>query len=367
VARTGGPYAYVEEAFGPYMGYMTGVMTWMLGITAFAAVANVFIDSLGATIPAVGTPTGRVAGLVLAFAVLALVNIRGVQHGNRLNTTMIVVKTLPLLVFVIGGALAIEPSHLQVEALPAPATIARTSIVLLFAFTGVESALVVSGELRDPARTVPRGILIGMAGVTVLYISIQLVAQGVLGPALGGTKTPLVTAAEVALGGWGRQLLLLGVVVSTFGYLSGMALASPRSLFALARDGFLPRVVAAVHPRYHTPAVAVLLQLGLTCLLAVTSSFGALAVISNVAALLCYLACAAAAWRLRTTGVRVDATTPFQLPGGGLVPILTAVAIVALLTSITASEWIILLEVATVATVIFLVTRSRRAARPSVT
>ncbi len=363
VSVTGGPYAYVEVAFGPFAGYMTGVMTWMLGITAFAAVANVFIESVAVVLPAAGSAVGRAAGLVLAFAFLATVNIIGVRHGNRLNATMIVVKVIPLLVLVALGASAVDPQNLSVRAMPEAGTIARTSIVLLFAFTGVESALVVGGELRDPARTVPRGILLGMAGVTVLYLSIQLVAQGVLGSALAGAPTPLADAAALAIGPWGRQLLLLGVIVSTFGYLSGMSLASPRSLFAFARDGFLPSALAKVHPRFQTPWIAVVVQLALTCTIAITSSFGALAVISNVAALLCYLACCAATWRLRRDGVQEPGAAPFRAPGGAVLPVLASLAILFLLTSITRDEWLVLAQVIAGATVIFLATRKHRASR----
>lgn len=363
VSSTGGPYAYVEVAFGSFSGFMTGVMTWMIGITAFAAVANVFIDSLGAVIPAFASSSGRAMGLIGAFGFLGAVNIIGVRHGNRLNATMIVVKVIPLLVLVAFGFSAVDPANLAVTAMPAADTIARTSIVLLFAFTGVESALVVGGELKDPARTVPRGILIGMAGVTLLYLSIQLVAQGVLGSALAGSTTPLADAAGAALGPWGRQLLLFGVIVSTFGYLSGMSLASPRSLFAFARDGFLPKQMATVHSRFHTPWVAVMVQLSLACTIAITGSFGSLAVISNVAALLCYLGCAAAAWRLRRDNVQEPGATPFRAPGGAVTPILASLAILALLTSITGDEWLVLVEVAAVATVIFFITKKHRAAR----
>ena len=365
VSLTGGPYAYVEVAFGPFAGYMTGVMTWIIGITAFGAVANVFIDSLGSAVPWVATSQGRIVGLMAGFAFLGAVNIGGVRHGNRLNTVMIVVKLLPLLVLVALGVFAIEPANLTIVEMPTASNVARTSIVLLFAFTGVESALIPGGELRDPARTVPRGIFLGMAGVTALYLSIQFVAQGVLGPALAGATTPLADAAGVAIGPWGRQLLLFGVIVSTFGYLSGMALASPRTLYAFARDGFLPKVIAAVHPTFRTPWVAVLVQLGLACLVSITGSFGALAVISNVAALLCYMACAGASWQLRRTGVQAEGSTPFRVPGGPLVPILSCLAILGLLTSITAAEWLVLVEVGAVATVIFFATRTHRARRLS--
>lgn len=362
VSLTGGPYAYVEVAFGPYAGFMTGVMNWMIGVTAIAAVATVFIDGLGALVPVIGTPTGRNAGLVGAFALLATVNVLGVKYGNRLNAVTTVVKIVPLLLFVALGVWAVEPANLVVTEAPPASSVARTAIVLLFAFTGVESALIVGGELRDPSRTVPRAILIGMGGVTLLYLAIQFVAQGVLGSALGASATPLADAALVAIGPWGQRLMLVAVVVSTFGYLSGMSLASPRALYAFGRDGYLPKVIGAVHPRFHTPWVAVLVQLSAVCTLAITASFGSLAVISNVAALLVYLACAIGAWQLRRNGVQEPGTTPFRAPGGVAVQAVAGAAILFLLTSITAQEWLVLGQVAAIATVIFVVTTRHRAA-----
>ena len=361
VSLTGGPYAYIEVAFGPFLGFMTGVMTWVIGVTAVAAIGTVFIDSLGSMVPALATPVGRALGLIATFSFLATVNVVGVKHGNRLNALTTVIKLLPLLVLVALGSFAIDSDNLRIVTAPGAANITRTSIVLLFAFTGVESALIVGGELRDPSRTVPRAILLGLGGVTLLYLSIQFVAQGVLGAALAGSTTPLPDAAGVALGEWGRRLMLIGVVVSTFGYLSGMALASPRSLYAFGRDGYLPKAVGAVHPRFKTPWIAVILQLAICGTLAGTSGFAALAIISNVAALLVYFACAVGAWQLRRTGVQEAGTTPFRMPGGAIVPVLSCLAIVGLLTSITGSEWLVLLEVAAAATVIFFATRAHRA------
>lgn len=361
MATTGGPYAYVERAFGPFAGFMTGVMTWLIGVTAMAAIGDVFVGNLAAVVPALGTPTGRAAGLAATFGLLAVVNVLGVRHGSRLSAVTTVAKLLPLLVLVLLGAFAVDPANLTITEAPSASTVARTSIILLFAFTGVEYAIVPGGELRDPSRTVPRGILLGLGGVTVLYMSVQFVAQGVLGPALAHSTTPLADAAGAALGPWGRTLLLVGVVVSTFGYLTGMALASPRTLFAFARDGYLPRALAAVHPAYRTPWISVIAQLTVVCALAIMSNFAPLAVISNVAALLAYFGCAAGAWELRRRGVQEAGTTPFAMPGGAVIPVLSCLAIVLLLTSITASEWLVLAEVAAVATVIFFVTRSGRA------
>ena len=140
-------------------------------------------------------------------------------------------------------------------------TLARSSILLIFAFAGIEAALVPGGEVRDPARTVPRAIFIAMATITLLYAGLQFVAQGVLGPALATSKAaPLADAAGVALGGWARQLLLVGAVISMLGHVGAMTLATPRTLFAFARDGFLPGALARTHPVYRTPVAAIVVQ-----------------------------------------------------------------------------------------------------------
>lgn len=359
VALTGGPYAYVEVAFGPYAGFLTGVMVWLTGATAIAAIGNVFMDNLAALVPAFASRTLRITGLVAIYAGLAAVNVAGVRHGARLVVVTIVAKLLPLLLLLALGLFAIEPANLAVTAAPDLPTITRASIVLLFAFTGIESALVPSGEVRDPARTVPRAVFIAMGGVTVIYLGLQLVAQGVLGPALAGSATPLADAAGVVMGPAGRTLLLVGVLVSTFGYLSGMTLALPRSLYAFARDGILPRALASVHPAWRTPWIAIIAQTGVTILLALTNRFESLAVISNVGALLAYLGCAAAAWQLRRRGIREADATPFRVPGASVVPALAALAIVGLLTSITWPEWLVLIQVVAVGTALFVVARRR--------
>lgn len=361
VSLTGGPYAYVEIAFGPYLGFLTGVMLWLLGTTAVAAVANVFADNFMTLVPALSGPTGRVVVLVGAFAIVGGVNLVGVSQGNRLNTITTIAKLTPLLLLVAVGALAVNGENLAIAEMPAPATISRAAIVLVFAFSGIETALVPSGEVRDPVRTVPRAIFLAMFSITLLYIALQFVAQGVLGGALATSKTPLADAAGVVFGPAGRTMLLVGVVISTFGYLSGMALAVPRALFAFARDGFLPRQLAAVHPSWKTPHVAIVLQVTLTCTLAITSGFDGLAIISNVAALLVYFACAVAAWELRRRNVQAGGT-PFRVPGAAIVPVLACLVIVGLLTSITPQEWLVLIEVFAVATIVFFISRSRRAA-----
>jgi basic amino acid/polyamine antiporter, APA family len=361
VSLTGGPYAYVEVAFGPFVGFLAGVLLWIVGTFALAAVATVFADSVGSLFAAASGPVPRASFLVAVFAFLAWVNIRGVRQGTRLNIVATVAKLLPLLLLVVAGLFAVSPDNLAWTAPPRAAEVSRASIVLIFAFAGVESALVPSGEVRDTARTVPRAILLAMAGITVLYLALHLVAQGVLGASLAVRATPLADAAGIVLGPWGRTLILVGAAVSMFGYVSGMTLAIPRALFAFGRDGFLPRRLAAVHPRHHTPYVAIVVQSILVCALAITGTFERLAILANLSTLVLYAACCAAAWELRRRNVQAGGT-PFRVPAAGVVPILACAVIAWLLTSIRAAEWAVVAGVLAAGTLIFLLTRVRRRA-----
>jgi amino acid transporter len=157
-------------------------------------------------------------------------------------------------------------------------------------------------------------------------------------------------------------MVLAGATLSMLAYVSGMILAMPRALFAFARDGFLPRAVAAVHPAHRTPHVAIVVQAVLVWMLAASGTFEKLAIIANVSILLLYVACAAAAWELRRRDVRAGGT-PFRVPFAGVVPALAIVVILGLLTSVQPNEWAVLAIVLAVSSALFLVTRSRRAAR----
>jgi amino acid transporter len=365
VSLTGGPYAYVETAFGPYVGFISGVLLWMLGTFATAAVSTVFASSLGLLVPTLAGRGMEIAVLVAAFAFWSIVNLRGVTLGVRLNSIATVAKLLPLLMVAIGGAFFIDIDNLRVVTMPAAADVARTSLLLIFAFAGIECALVPSGEVRDTARTVPRAIALAMVGITLLYIALQMVAQGILGGGLAqATVSPLADAAGASLGGWARALLLIGATVSMFGYLGGMTLSMPRMLFALARDGFLPRALAAVHPHHRAPQAAIIVQALIALALAVSGTFEKLAILANVSALALYFGCALAAWRLRRFGIEGEGAS-LAVPRRpspwvwGAVPWLACGVIVWLLTGLTSSEWLAFGVCLAAASLVYASTRSR--------
>lgn len=362
ISMTGGPYAYVEATFGRYVGFMVGVMLWVIGSTAIPGVAGLFADAGARLVPAIGTLAGRAVFLGVIFAVVTYINVLGVKQGTRLNVVLTIAKLAPLLLLLVAGLFAVRGENLRWEhGAPSASDLSRASVILIFAFAGVESALVPSGEVRDSARTVPRAVFLAMGMVTLLYIGLQIVAQGVLGPALAGNATPLVDAAGRVFGPWGVLLISAGFMISAFGYLSGMMLAVPRALFAFARDGILPKQFATVHPRYHTPWVAIVAQSTLCWVLAVFNSFERLAIIANVAAALVYLGCAAAAWKLRQMKVRQTDGAPYEIPGGAIAPVLATVAILFLLSSVTATEWSVLVVVVVVASLVYLATSRGRA------
>src|SRR5256886_4513196 len=324
VARSGGPSAYVETALGAYAGYLCGVLLW-LGITlAMGAVATVLADAAGALVPGLAGQVPRAVLLIAIFAGLTVVNIRGAALGSRVSGIATVAKIVPLIAFVALGLSHVRTENLALGSFPPVSRLGESGLLLMFAFFGMESALQVSGEVRDAARAVPRAIALAVTGVGVLYIAVQLVAQGILGSALAAPETakaPLAAAAVQFAGPAGSTFILIAMVVSTFGFMTATMLSTPRTLFALAVDGYLPHPLARVHRTHHTPHVAIAIQGVIVCAIAITGTYVKLAIMANVAILLVYLATCLAVWRLRRLDVRGGAADkPVVMPGGRGVP-----------------------------------------------
>jgi APA family basic amino acid/polyamine antiporter len=363
VSLTGGLYAYIEVAFGGFAGFLGGLLYTLTACLSVASVATAFAGSVGVLWPPLGGGMLRASLLIVLFAGLAVVNVRGIKPGIRLVETITAAKLIPLLFLVVAGAWSLNPEFLRMT-LPTVSQVGQVSIVLLFAFVGVEVALTPSGEIRDPAKTVPRSILSALAIATLIYLAVQTVAQGVLGPELPAYKdAPLAETARRLFGNAGKLFLLAGGTVSIFGYVAGDMLGTPRALFALARDGVLPARFARVHPRYHTPALAIACYAVVVAALAISSSFETLVVMANVSALLLYLMCVGASYELQRRDVRM-AGTPFNLGGGFLVQLFAAAGIVWLLSQATRAEFRVVGIVLAVASVYYLV-RARLLRKPS--
>ncbi len=327
VSLTGGLYAYVEVAFGRYVGFLAAVLYAITAISAVAGVGNVLVNSIAGLIPLVGNPIVRIMVMLLVYSSLVLINVRGVRSGAGAVTLVTMAKLLPLLLFVCAGIFFIQPGNITWPAWPGSKALGDSVLLLIFAFVGIEVALIPSGEVKSPARTVPRAVYLALVITTVIYITIQLVAQGNLGSDLANhPDAPLAEAAAKFLGNLGRTILLAGATISAFGFIASDILSSPRMLFAVGRDRILPTWFAHVHPRYRSPDVAIVAYAIVAFTLSVSSSFEALAVLSNVAVLLMYLLCCAGVWLLIRRNVRTDGS-PFSFPGMQIVPALAIAAI----------------------------------------
>jgi Amino acid transporters len=362
VSLSGGTYAYAEVAFGPYVGFMVAMVLWFgSAALASAAVVNVFVDSLGQFAPGLAGKGVKDAIIVAVYIGLAALNIRGVKTGNRVVGTVTVAKILPLLILVLFGLLAVNRANLTWPGMPSFGDLARTSTVLIFAFMGIESALTPSGEVMNPARTVPRSIFFALVITTVLYIAIQVVSQGILGAELAtNTKAPLAEAAGRALGSAGKSLILLGAAISTLGYVAGDMLASPRGLFALGRNGLIPSIAARVSDKFATPYVAIIIHAVVCAALALSGTFEKLVVLSVLATLIVYVVCCLAAIQLRRKNIQDPDAIPFNVPGGPVIPILATVMVLGLMSSSTKQEFIAVGAMLVVLTILYFLMRIRR-------
>ena len=338
VASAGGLYAYARVAFGPVVGGIAGTLLWFANsVVPSAAIANFLTDTLATAWPVLNGGALRALFVASVYLLLAVVNIRGTRSGARVSVTTALIKLTALVFLVLAGAFAIHAPNLHWTGVPSAASIGQGAVLLLFAFMGIEGGLNTSGEVMNPARTVPRAIALTLTLVAILYISLQFVAQGVLGADLAVAKAPLVATATAVFGPWGTRFLVAATILSAAGYLTADMLCNPRSLYALAETGQLPRKLAVVHPRFGTPAIAIGTYACLGFVVALSGTFRQLVIIASSGTLLLYLICCLGLLRLRARNI-TTAGEPFRAPGGPVVPLAASAIIVWMLATLERKE-----------------------------
>ena len=348
VTSSGGSYAYVEAAFGDFPGY---IINWLYffgwGIIGSAAVINILADSLSAIFPAFANPLIRAVLFFILIGFMIVINVRGAKQGVVLVKMVTVIKLLPLLGIIIFGFSKINSANLHWEHIPSIHTFGDTALVLFFAFASFETSLGVSGEFKNPTRTVPLGIFLGGLVILIVYMLLQTVTQGVLGAEIASYKdAPLAAVAEKIVGPAGATILLITAAISCFGGVSTDLMATPRSLFAGANNGLFPKFLGKVHSKFATPHVAVTVYGSLIFIFSVSGGFKQLAILASAAILLVYLTVILATIKLRRKSTRPEEKL-FRAPGGLVTPLIGIGAITWLLTSL--SKWEIL------STIIFII------------
>ncbi len=337
--KSGGVYEYIETAFGPYAGFLANNIYWLgASVISDAALANALADTLRYFFPSLDIEIFRIGFFFLIFGGIAFLNIRSVKNGIRFIELAAFGKLIPLMVLVIAGAGYISKGNLQWTIAPTIDNIGSASLLLFYAFMGFETPLSNGGEIKNVNRTVPLGIFFGIGAVLIIYLAIQLVTQGVLGGTIGAHKdAPLAAVAGIVFGSTGIILILVTTALSMLGALGGEILSMPRILFAGARDGVMPKVLAKVHPRFFTPYIAVLVYASLGLVFAVFGAFKQLAIIASASSLIIYLGAILATVKLRTKRAE-KAEKTFRLPGGYIIPILAGGVIIWLLSNLSKQE-----------------------------
>jgi basic amino acid/polyamine antiporter, APA family len=339
--QAGGPYLYAKVAFGRFLGLQTGWLLWLTRVSSSAAVANVFVDYMPGFWPQAKEPINRFVILTILISGLALINIRGVRMGTRISNLLTVAKLLPLLLLIAGGLFFIRlhgsPVSVTSESHLTGAWL-RTVLLLIYAFTGFEAALIPTGELKNPNRDIPRAILVSLPFVAMVYFLVQTVVVRVL-PNSAHTDHPLSAAAYVFGGNIMASIVSVGALLSSFGSLAANMIANPRLTFAFAEEGDFPRWFGTIHPRYQTPYTSIIAFAPLVWALALTGTFRWNATLSTVSRLFAYgITCAA----LPTLRKKMPGQEVFHLPGGNVFAVLGILFAIVLLGRMGFAELIAL-------------------------
>jgi amino acid transporter len=339
--QTGGIYVFLREAWGRLPAFLFGwSQVVLIRAAALGGIAIVFgeylLRSFGVDpVTHVFAARGLAAGAI-AFA--AIINIRGVSLGALVVNISTAAKYAALAVlvaaaFVLGGAHGASVAHLQAAHAAVPAgQLGVALIAALWAYDGFVDVSFAGGEVANPERNLPRAIILGTVAIIVIYLFVNAGYLYVI-PVEQMGRSPLVAADTMAaiFGRAGVALVSVFVMISTFSSLNGITLAAPRIFFAMADDGLFFRKIAAVHPRYRTPHVAILLASALGIALVLSRSFEALTAIFVLAIWPFYALSVAALYRLRRT--RPELPRPYRVAGYPIVPAIFIVAVIYFLTN----------------------------------
>ena len=343
VTDSGGAYIYIKTAFGSYFGFLTSVLFILASIAADAAVANAIVDIIASIIPEFKLQLVRTLTFLVLFSGFGFINVKGVENGVKTVKLVTITKLIPLLLLILFSWGNVSFENLSISTISSFNDITKASLILFFAFQGAESALSISGEVKHPKQNIPRGIFTSIITILVLYILIQTVAQGVLGNSLPNFKeNPLGAVANTVFGPLGFTVMTLAAAISMLGYLSSSIMSMPRVLYSASKDNVLPfRAFTKVHSKFETPYISIICYTSIGFLFASIGGFKQLAVISSATILLIYLGVSLAVIKLRQKTNKTKDT--FKIPGGNIVPILSSLTIIYLLTKLAPKEYVVII------------------------
>lgn len=335
-STTGGPYLYAREGFGPAMGFEVGWLYWIVRVATFAANCNLLVTYLGFFIPGANEGYLRILFVSLVVLIITGVNLIGIRESAMMTNFFTVGKLVPLLVFAVVGMFFLQPANFNFEVVPEYSKFSSAVLLLIYAFVGFEASVVLSGETKEPGKTIPFGLIVGLVIVAVFYIFIQIVSIGTL-PGLATSERPIADAATVFLGSSGAAFITIGALISIFGNLNVGVLAATRMLFGMSEQRDLPAVFEKTHAKFKTPYVAIIATAIVILFLTIQSSFLTAVAIATITRLIVYATtCLALPIFRADTPVRPSEipTAPFSVPLGIGAALLSIALIIWLLTNV---------------------------------
>jgi basic amino acid/polyamine antiporter, APA family len=347
-SEPGGPYLYVRTAFGRFLGMQVGWFHLLAVTLGVAALAALFVNYLTTFLPWLLNRWERAALMAVLIAIPTVANCVGVRSGANLSNIMTVAKLSPLAVLILFGVIrfAHQPQTIHASEITSPglANWMRAMVLLLFVISGSENAAIPSGEIREPRRTIPFGLAAGLLACAAIFMLLQFITVATIGTNM--SDRPLADTASVLLGGGGVAFVSIAVMISTYGWISGALLYGPRLAFALAAQGDFPSFLARLHPRFHTPAVAIVLYALAAWMFASSGTFVWLVALASGSIAIELGASCATLIRFRKLRPHADA---LRAPFGPLLSILAVAISLALMTGLKRGEVLLMFIAALIA------------------
>ena len=333
VPKVGGAFAYVCEAWGNFAGFLVGWPLWIAEVAGLAVMPVAFVRYLAYFVPSLTVLQGDIIKIVFV-AVIAYINLRGVKGAGRINDVLTIGKLSPLLLLIVAGFiyLVVHPGTAASNLTPfAPlgfSNFGPALIIIFWAYTGFELAVIPSGEMENPTKTLPKAMIIGMAIVTFFYVAVGFMALAVVNwTSLQFDPAPLATAGSVVLSYTpelaliGGTILALGALISISGFEESATLATARLSYAISLEGLFPRLFSRIHPRFGTPSNAIIIQSAIVLFASLIGNLTQLIIFAAFNLAFVYLATCAAVLTLRARRQTDSDRTYLERLTGPVIPV----------------------------------------------
>lgn len=326
--RNGGAYLYAKEAFGEFIGFEIGMMRWAVGMIAWASLTVGLVTALGSFFPVVLMTPYRELLIGGFIALLGIINLLGVNTIKHFSNVFTLAKLLPLFAFLLFGFSALHVGHFALGTLPAVGTWGSAALLVFYAFGGFDSLPLATTDLKDPKKNVPRAMMAAVILAAILYIAVQAICMGVLGPSLIGEANPIAAAAAVLFGSVGKYIVSCCMLVAIGGVCIVSSFTTPKSCSAMAEEGSLfPKLFEK--NRLGAPYLSIIISTLLTIVIALSGNFVELVAISALSRFAQYLTTCLSLYVFDKRGVM----QPFDKPWKKAIPLVAIAGIGAMLAS----------------------------------